>query len=83
MIRIALFSMALMVFALQEGAASEAVMGEVRNSSGKLLYKTTTRGNTTEARSPSGKLLWKSTTKGQKTEVRSPSGKLLQKLDVK
>ena len=57
--------------------AEQPVKGEVRDPSGKLILKTTTRGNRTEVRSPSGKLLprWK-TTNG-KTEVRSPSGELV------
>jgi hypothetical protein len=70
------FLLALSPFALAE----QPVKGEVRDASGKLLYKTTTRGNKTEVRSPTGKLLVKSkTTKDGKTEVRSPSGKLLRK----
>jgi hypothetical protein len=53
---------------------------EVRDPSGKLLYKTTTRGNQTEVRDPSGKLLMKSKTSWDgKTETRSPTGKLLYK----
>ena len=58
----------------------KTVKGEVRNSSGKLLYKTYTRGSVTETRDPSGKLVTKSKTKDGKTDVRSPSGKLLQKV---
>jgi len=60
--------------------AEQPVRGEVRSSSGKLLYKTVTRGNQTEVRTPSGKLLMKSKTTDGKTEVRSPSGKLLYKV---
>lgn len=60
-------------------AGDKTVKGEVRDSSGKLLYKTYTRGNTTETREPSGKLVTKSKTTNGKTEVRSPSGKLLYK----
>lgn len=57
---------------------AKTVKGEVRNSSGKLLYKTTTRGNQTEVRNPSGKLLMRSRTLSSgTTETRSPSGKLL------
>jgi hypothetical protein len=53
---------------------------EVRDASGKLLYKTTTHGNQTEVRNPSGKLLNKSRTfSNGTTETRSPSGKLLYK----
>lgn len=59
--------------------AEQPVKGEVRDSSGKLIYKTYTRGNTTETREPSGKLVTKSKTTNGKTEVRSPSGKLLYK----
>lgn len=50
---------------------------DVRSPTGKLLYKTITRGNTTEVRTPTGKLLYKSKTKNGRTEVRSPTGKLL------
>lgn len=58
--------------------SSKTVKGDVRNSSGKLLYKTTTHGNQTEVRNPSGKLLMKSQTLSNGiTETRSPSGKLL------
>jgi len=57
---------------------AKAIKGEVRNSSGKLLYKTTTHGNQTDVRNPSGKLLLKSKTFSDgRTETRSPSGKLL------
>jgi hypothetical protein len=60
--------------------AEQPVKGEVRDSSGKLIYKTYTRGNVTETRDPSGKLLMKSKTPSSgKTETRSPSGKLLYK----
>lgn len=59
--------------------AEQPVKGEVRGPSGKLLYKTVTRGNQTEVRSPSGKLLMKSKTTNGRTEARSPSGKLLYK----
>jgi len=56
----------------------KTVNGEVRDSSGKLLYMTKTRGNQTEVRDPSGNLLMKSKTLSNgKTETRSPSGKLL------
>jgi hypothetical protein len=60
-------------------AGDKTVKGESRDSSGKLLYKTYTRGNTTETRDASGKLVTKSKTTNGKTEVRSPSGKLLYK----
>ncbi len=57
----------------------KTIKGEVRDSSGKLIYKTYTRGNTTETREPSGKLVTKSKTTNGNTEVRSPTGKLLYK----
>ena len=57
--------------------AEQPIKGEVRDSSGKLILKTTTRGNQTEVRSPSGTLLLKSKTANGKSDVRSPSGKLL------
>lgn len=51
---------------------------KVRDSSGKLLYTTTTHGNQTEVRDPAGKLLMKLKTLSNGTaETRSPSGKLL------
>ncbi|MHB8203654.1 MAG: hypothetical protein ACYDHG_08110 [Desulfomonilaceae bacterium] len=62
---------------------SKPVKQDIRNPTGKLLYKTTTRGNTTEVRSPTGKLLMKSKTTGNKTEVRSPTGKLLETIKTK
>jgi hypothetical protein len=58
----------------------QSVKGEVRNASGKLLYKTNTRGNVFETRDPSGKLVTKSRTTNGQTEVRSPTGKLLYKI---
>jgi hypothetical protein len=58
---------------------SQPIKGEVRDASGKLLYKTYTRGNITETREPSGRLVTKSKTKNGATEVRSPTGKLLYK----
>ena len=58
---------------------AKTVKGEVRDPSGKLLYKTYTRGSVTETREPSGKLVTKSKTKNGTTEVRSPTGKLLYK----
>jgi hypothetical protein len=60
--------------------AEQPLKGEVRSPSGKILYRTITRGNQTEVRTPSGKLLMKSKTTDGGTEVRSPSGKLLYKL---
>ena len=62
-------------------AGDKTVRGEVRDPSGKFLYKTYTRGNTTETREPSGKLVTESTTKSGKTELRSPTGKLLYKAE--
>lgn len=59
---------------------SQLTKGEVRSPSGKLLYKTYTRGNVTETRDPSGKLVTKSKTSSDgTTETRSPTGKLLYK----
>jgi hypothetical protein len=57
--------------------AEQPVKGEVRDFSGKLIYKTTTRGKQTEVRNPSGKLFMKYETSDRKNETRSPSGKLL------
>ncbi|MGB6065391.1 MAG: hypothetical protein WBG50_11315 [Desulfomonilaceae bacterium] len=59
---------------------SQPIKGEVRSPSGKLLYKTYTRGSVTETREPSGRLVTKSKTVNGTTEVRSPTGKLLYKL---
>lgn len=61
------------------GGDGKTVKGEVRDSSGKLLYKTSTRGEVTDIRGPSGKLVTKSRTKDGTTEVRSPTGRLLYK----
>ena len=58
----------------------KTITGEVRDSSGKLIYKTYTKGSVTETRNPSGKLVTKSTVKNGRTEVRSSTGKLLYKL---
>ena len=41
---------------------SQPIKGEIRSPSGKLLYKTYTRGDVTETRDPSGKLITKSKT---------------------
>lgn len=60
-------------------ADGKTIKGEVRDASGKLLYKTYTRGNVTETRTPSGKSVTKSKTSNGTTEVRSPTGKLLYK----
>ncbi|MBI5251574.1 MAG: hypothetical protein HY912_18950 [Desulfomonile tiedjei] len=75
----AVMVVALLCFSVFGFAADKTVKGEVRDPSGKLLYKTYTRGNTTETREPSGKLVTKSKTTNGKTEVRSPTGKLLYK----
>jgi len=58
---------------------TKTIKGQIRDSSGKLIYKTYTRGNVTETRDASGKLVTKSKTTNGKTEVRSPTGKLLYK----
>jgi hypothetical protein len=76
----AVMVVALLCFPVFGFTADKTVKGGVRDSSGKLLYKTYTRGNTTETREPSGKLVTKSKTTNGKTEVRSPSGKLLYKV---
>ena len=60
-------------------AGSQPERSDVRSPTGKLLFKTITRGTTTEVRSPTGKLLYRSKTKNGRTEARSPSGKLLYK----
>ncbi len=79
-----LFSLiAALMLAVVSYAGSETITTEGRSSSGKLLFKSKTKGNETEVRSPSGKLLMKSKTKGDVTEVRTPSGKLLQRIKEK
>jgi hypothetical protein len=60
--------------------AEQPIKNGVRSPSGKLLYKTTARGDQTEVRAPSGKLLMKAKTTNGGTEVRSPLGKLLYKV---
>ncbi|MGB6063676.1 MAG: hypothetical protein WBG50_02645 [Desulfomonilaceae bacterium] len=78
MIRI-LSIMAVFVLLTVPALAEQPVKGEVRDASGKLLYKTYTRGNVTETRDPSGKLVTKSKTTNGTTETRSPTGKFLYK----
>jgi hypothetical protein len=56
---------------------------EARDSSGKLLYRTKTTGNTGEVRDPSGKILMRSRTTGNTTEIRNPSGKLIERIKTK
>jgi hypothetical protein len=75
----AVMVVALLCFSGFGFAADKTVKGEVRDPSGKLLYKTYTRGDVTETRDASGKLVTKSRTRNGSTEVRSPSGKLLYK----
>jgi hypothetical protein len=75
-------SLAIMVFCILLAVpvlAEQPKKGEVRDASGKLIYKTYTRGTITETRDPSGKLVTKSKTANGATEVRSPTGKLLYK----
>lgn len=60
-------------------AADKTTKGAVRDSSGKLIYKTYSKGNVAETRDPMGKLVTKSKTANGVTEVRSPTGKLLYK----
>lgn len=60
--------------------AEQPIKKEIRDQSGKLLFKTHTRGNKTETRDPSGKLINKSKTTNGTTEVRAPNGKLLYKV---
>jgi hypothetical protein len=75
-----LSTVAVFVVLTLSALADQPVKGEVRDSSGRLILKTTTRGNQTEVRTSSGKLLMKSKTSSDgKTETRSPSGKLLYK----
>jgi hypothetical protein len=75
-----LSAMAVIIVLTAPALAEQPVKGEVRDSSGKLLYKSITRGNQTEVRNPSGKLLMKSKSSSDgSTETRSPSGKLLYK----
>ena len=59
---------------------SRTKKSEVRDSSGKLLYRTKTTGNTGEVRDPSGKILMRSRTTGNTTEIRNPSGKLIERI---
>jgi YD repeat-containing protein len=73
-------SLVIVLFALSPPVlAEQPIKGEVRDASGKLIYKTNTRGNVTETREPSGKLVTKSKTMNGTTHVRSPTGKLLYK----
>ena len=56
----AVMVVALLCFPVFGFTTDKTIKGEVRDSSGKLLYKTYTRGNVTETREPSGKLVTKS-----------------------
>jgi hypothetical protein len=76
----AFFGVVLIFLGSSAFGQSQPIKGEVRSPSGKLIYKTYTRGNVTETREPSGKLITKSKTNNGTTEVRSPSGKLLYKV---
>ena len=53
---------------------------ETRDSSGKLLYRTTTKGDRSEIRDPRGKLMMRTRTSGGNTEIRNPSGKLIERV---
>jgi hypothetical protein len=64
-------------------AESRTIKSDVRNSSGKLMYRTKTTGNTGEVRDPSGKILMRSRTIGNTTEIRNPSGKLIERIKTK
>jgi hypothetical protein len=65
------------------GESSRTIKSDVRNSSGKLLYRTKTTGNTGEVRDPGGKILMRSRTIGNTTEIRNPSGKLIERVKTK
>lgn len=56
---------------------------ETRDSSGKLLYRTTTKGDRSEIRDSGGKLMMRSKTSGGTVEVRNPSGKLIERIKTK
>ena len=75
----AVMVVALLCFPVLGFTADKTVKGEIRDSGGKLIYKTYSKGGTTETRDASGKLVTKSKTTNGKTEVRSPTGKLLYK----
>ena len=64
-------------------AEPPTIRRDIRDSSGRLVYKTTSKGNKTEFRSPTGKLLMKSKTTGNITEIRNPSGRLVEKIKTK
>jgi hypothetical protein len=67
-------------FLLGSVFADQPVKHDIRDSGGKVVGTTTTRGKVTETRSPSGKLENKVIQTPHGTEVRSPSGKLLYKV---
>ena len=83
MLKIFLFITLIIFSGVSAYPESKPVKQDIRNSTGKLLYKTTTRGNMTEVRSPTGRLLMKSKTTGNRTEVRSSTGKLLETIKTK
>ena len=70
----------LMFMAVSVYGESKTKKSDVRDSSGKLLYRTSTSGNKTEFRDSSGKLLMRSKTTGDSTEVRNSSGKLIERI---
>jgi hypothetical protein len=77
-ILIVIFVIPVLVVSSVFAGDNKSTKQEVRDSSGKLLYKTATRANQTDVRDPSGKLLMKSKTSSDgRNETRAPSGKLL------
>lgn len=62
------------------GVSSRTKKSDVRDSSGKLLYRTKTTGNTGEVRDPSGKILMRSRTTVNTTEIGNLSGKLIERI---
>lgn len=74
-----LVMLSLVSYAFAESSNSSS---QVRDPSGKLLYTTKTRGDTTEVRDPSGKLIETRKRSGDRIEVRSPSGKLLETIKI-
>lgn len=76
-----LMALSIMVLFCSSGySQSHVIKRDVRDASGKLLYRTSTSGNKTEVRSPTGKLLMKTKTTGDTTEVRTSSGKLIERV---
>jgi hypothetical protein len=74
--RIRVLLTTLMLLLIPAGSLADGTV-VVRDPSGKIIEKRTTRGDRTEVRSPTGKLIRVEIRKNDRVEIRDPSGKLL------